>query len=140
MRVVVSFIVIGLLTIILMLGVQKYFGVPPVSPTGVVAHSFDLNVDEVSESILNVRASGSDQILAGFHKGTFAYSVFRNMRSERKRNRVDVKGPFRLVRYETGELALKDLATGSSVYIKAFGPSNAEDFNRLFEASLSRHE
>ena len=140
MRVVVSFIIIGLLAVILMLGIQKFYGIAPVSQVGKVAHSFDLSVDKASDTELDIRAIQSGDVLATFQKGTFAYSVFRNMRSDRKRSRVRIESPFRLVRYETGELALKDLETGASVYIKAFGPSNAAAFDALFEASLSRPE
>ena len=140
MRVVISFIVTGLIAVILMLSIQKFYGIAPVSQTGKVAHSFDLSVDTASDTELDIRAIQSGDVLATFEKGTFAYSVFRNMRSDRKRSRAPVESPFRLVRYETGDLALKDLETGASVYIKAFGPSNAEAFDKLFDASMSRSE
>ena len=136
MRVVVPVICAGLLTIILMLSVQKFYKVAPAGERGKIANDIQFEVEEASNIALNVRAIESRSVLATFQKGTFAYSVFRNLRSERKRNRVTIDSPFRLVRYETGDLALKDLETGSSVYIKAFGHSNAEAFDALFAAGL----
>ncbi len=136
MRVVVPVICAGLLAIILMLSVQKFYRVAHVSERSKVANDIEFEVEEASDTALNVRTIQSRSILATFKKGTFAYSVFRNLRSERKRNRVNIESPFRLVRYETGDLALKDLETGSSVYIKAFGHSNAEAFDALFAAGL----
>ena len=134
MRVVVPVICAGLLAIILMLSMQKFYGVAPVSERGTIAKDVEFEVEKASDTVLNIRSIETRSILATFQKGTFAYSVFRNLRSERKRNRVNIESPFRLVRYETGELALKDLETGSSVYIKAFGHSNAEAFDTLFDA------
>ena len=136
MRVVVPVICAGLLAIILMLSVQKFYRVAPAGERGKIANDIQFEVEEPSDTALNVRAIESGFVLATFQKGTFAYSVFRNLRSERKRNRVNIESPFRLVRYETGDLALKDLETGSSVYIKAFGHSNAEAFDALFAAGL----
>ena len=136
MRVVVPVICAGLLAIILMLSVQKFYRVEPSGERGKIANDIQFEVEEISDTALTVRAIESRSVLATFQKGTFAYSVFRNLRSERKRNRVNIESPFRLVRYETGDLALKDLETGSSVYIKAFGHSNAEAFDALFAAGL----
>ena len=136
MRVVVPVICAGLLAIVLMLSVQKFYRVAPVSERGAIAKDIEFEVERASDTVLNVRAINSKSLLATFQKGTFPYSVFRNLRSERKRNRVNIGSPFRLVRFETGDLALKDLETGSSVYIKAFGHSNAEAFDTLFAAGL----
>ncbi len=140
MRVVVPVICAGLLVIILMLSVQKFYGVGPVSERGAIAEDIEFELEQVSDTALRARAIESKSILATFEKGTFAHSVFRNLRSERKRNRVNIESPFRLVRFDTGELALKDLETGSSIYIKAFGHSNAEAFDTLFDAGLLEPE
>ena len=117
MRVVIPVICAGLLAVILMLSVQKFYRVAPAGERGKIANDIQFEVEKASDTALNVRAIESRSVLATFQKGTFAYSVFRNLGSERKRNRVNIESPFRLVRYETGDLALKDLETGRVILL-----------------------
>ena len=132
MRVVLALLTAIFASVILMLAVQRYFGVPPVNYKGSELRAIELRVKVEPDGALKVHTNGFEHLLASFEEGTFAHSVFRNMRSDRQRNRIDIDGPYKLIRYETGELALQDLSTGASVYVRAFGSSNAAAFDSLF--------
>lgn len=81
---------------------------------GIVDADSDLVIDEV--------APGAN----GFLRGTL-----RGLVRERKRQSIGAETAFRLVGRRDGHLLLNDPATGRTIDLGAFGPTNAETFARL---------
>ena len=56
----------------------------------------------------------------------------RGMARERHREDIGAQTPFTLTRWTDGTVSLQDRATGRTINLDAFGPTNAEAFARLF--------
>jgi putative photosynthetic complex assembly protein len=65
--------------------------------------------------------------------GNFVRATLRTFAQARKRDDLDGKVPFRLVRYSDGSLSLEDPATGRVVQLDAFGVDNAGAFAKIYE-------
>ena len=61
----------------------------------------------------------------------FLRATLRGLARERKRHEGGPEIPFRLTAWSNGRLTLADPATGRTVDLAAFGPTNAEVFGRL---------
>lgn len=66
-------------------------------------------------------------------RGGFVAGVQRALLFERERMGVPAHAPIRLVRYETGQLSLRDPSTGWRAELIGFGAQNAAAFAALLE-------
>jgi len=64
----------------------------------------------------------------------FVRSVLRGLARERRARGVGSEPPFRLTRWADGRLTLDDPATGRTIELAAFGPTNAGAFAPLLTA------
>jgi putative photosynthetic complex assembly protein len=61
----------------------------------------------------------------------FVRVVLRGLARERRLSDIGSQPPFRLTRFENGQLMLQDTSTSKQVDLVAFGSSNVEAFARL---------
>ena len=64
----------------------------------------------------------------------FIRGVMRGLNRERRRRSLDAAAPFRLTRWDQGQLSLEDPATGRRIELAAFGPTNLQEFAALLPA------
>jgi putative photosynthetic complex assembly protein len=102
-------------------------------PVAVVALRFE---DRADGGIL-VLDNRNDGAVETIDPGTggFVRATLRALSRERKLNALGPGQPFELRQYPNGRLELHDLATGRTVYLSAFGPTNAGAFAALFDAA-----
>lgn len=74
------------------------------------------------------------QVLAPGSHG-FVRGVLRSLARERKLRGIGTEPAFHLTRWADGRLSLDDPATGRSVELGVFGPTNAEAFAELLQAA-----
>jgi putative photosynthetic complex assembly protein len=67
----------------------------------------------------------------------FLRSTLRGLARDRKRREIGAEAPFRLTRWADGRLSLQDEATGRSIDLGAFGPTNAAVFAHLMTGSAT---
>ena len=108
----------------------------PASETGgvvVAERTLFLSADGTTGAARVVGADGT--VLADFGpaEGGFVAGVHRALAFERTRRGVDPALPVRLVRYEGGQLSLRDDATGWRAELIGFGADNAAVFARLLQ-------
>ncbi len=89
-------------------------------------------VDQANGSIA-IYAEPEDKALKIVEPGTngFLRGTLRALARERRLNGIGDEMPFRLVRRADGSLTLDDPATGRSINLNAFGPSNYGVFASL---------
>jgi putative photosynthetic complex assembly protein len=63
----------------------------------------------------------------------FVRVVLRGLARERRLNDVGPQPPFRLTRFENGQMTLQDMATSRQVDLVAFGSTNSQAFARLLD-------
>ena len=64
----------------------------------------------------------------------FVRVVLRGLARERRMNEIGAAPPFRLSRFENGQLTLLDTSSGKQIDLVAFGSSNSAAFERLMNA------
>ena len=68
----------------------------------------------------------------GFESDGFVVSTVRSLNRARTAAGIDLAQPFRLTRWNNGQVLLEDMATGGQIEMTAFGRTNAKAFVRLF--------
>ena len=66
-------------------------------------------------------------------QGGFVAGVHRALKFERERRGLDMSRPVRLIEFETGQLSLRDDATGWRAELVGFGAKNAAAFAALLD-------
>lgn len=109
------------------------------TPEPVVAESRELLFFDRDDGAVVVMDGDNERLVAILESGTngFIRGVLRGMARERKSMAIGPEAPFALVRASNGELFLNDPRTGRRISLNAFGPTNAGDFARLFEADAT---
>lgn len=79
-------------------------------------------IDATASTTIDTVAPGSNGFLRG---------ALRGLVRERKRSSLGPEAAFRLIGRADGHLLLRDLATGRTLDLGAFGPTNADVFARL---------
>lgn len=64
----------------------------------------------------------------------FVRGVLRALARQRQLTEHDQSAPLALTRWSDGRLSIGDPISGSIVWVNAFGPDNAGDFERILEA------
>ena len=117
-------------------GVANYVvsGPPAQSSTVLVTRTISFEDVDAGGVLVRDAASGAPIALLGSGEGGFIRSTLRALARERRGWNLGGAQPFRLTAWDDGRFTLHDEATGRTVDLKAFGPTNAEAFGRLLHA------
>lgn len=96
----------------------------------------DLRFEDRSDGGVAVRRAEDGAVVAVLAPGTegFMRATLRGLVRDRKRGDLGPDEPFRLSAWTDGALSLEDLATGRTLDLRAFGPTQVEAFARLLPA------
>lgn len=111
-------------------------GTTAMPPAGIL-QARELRFEDRADGAVTVWDVEADRMVDVLAPGTngFVRGALRGLARERRRNELSAQPPFRLILHEGGRLALEDPATGRSIDLEAFGPTNREAFARLLAAS-----
>jgi putative photosynthetic complex assembly protein len=114
------------------------FGASHVS-YGVPLESRDLRFADRTDGAVVISEAGTGRVVDVASPGTngFLRSTMRGLARDRKRQDLGAEAPFRLTRWADGRLSLQDEATGRSIDLGAFGPTNAAVFAHLMTGSAT---
>jgi putative photosynthetic complex assembly protein len=126
-----------LLAVVAATGIARMAGAGVTTVTGeapVLARS--LGFDDRADGAILVRDAEADREIAVLEPGTngFVRGALRALVRDRRREEITGRAPFRLAAWPDGRLTLEDPATGISIGLEAFGPTNMEAFARLLTA------
>lgn len=95
--------------------------------------SRDLLFEDGKDGAVLVYDARDRQLIDTLAPGTngFVRVVLRGLARERRLGDVGKEPPFRLTRFENGQMTLQDTSTSKQIDLVAFGSSNAEAFARL---------
>lgn len=98
-----------------------------------VIESRDLQFEDGKDGAVLVFDAHDRQLVESLAPGTngFVRVVLRGLARERRVNEIGQQPPFRLSRFENGQMTLLDTATNKQIDLAAFGSSNAGAFARL---------
>lgn len=101
-----------------------------------VAESRDLQFEDGKDGAVLVFDANDRKLVDSLAPGTngFVRVVLRGLARERRLNDIGQQPPFRLSRFENGQMTLLDTSTNKQIDLAAFGSSNAEAFTRLMSA------
>ena len=107
------------------------------NPTSTVVEQHALRFEDRPDGAVEVRTVADGEVIERLAPGTngFVRSVLRGLVRERTRRGIGAEPPFELTRWADGRLSLDDPATGRTVELGVFGPSNADAFARLLLAA-----
>lgn len=80
-------------------------------------------------------ADGREIKMLGFERDGFVVSIVRSLDRERKRLGMTAGEPYRLTRWNNGQLLFEDPATGGQIELSAFGTTNVGAFAQLLAAA-----
>ena len=86
------------------------------------------------DGAVRIEDAGRGTVAAIIQPGTnngFIRGVLRGLARDRKLRHIGRTPPFTLTQYSDGELTLHDAATGRTVPLNSFGPTNHDAFARL---------
>lgn len=69
-----------------------------------------------------------------FERDGFIVSTVRSLNRARRAAEIDLSQPYRLTRWNNGQILLEDPSTGAQIELSAFGRTNVRAFTHLFEA------
>jgi putative photosynthetic complex assembly protein len=99
-------------------------------PEVAAAASVDLTFTDRADGAVVVEGGGAVTVLDPGTNG-FVRGVLRGLARDRRARGIGAETPFRLVQRVDGRLALEDPATGRTLDLGAFGPTNAGAFARF---------
>ncbi len=101
-----------------------------------IVESRALHFEDRADGAVTIRDAQSGEIVEEVAPGSggFLRGVLRSLVRERRALGIGRQTPFELARSAGGQLALTDPATGRSIVLDAFGPSNVGAFERLLAA------
>ena len=96
--------------------------------------TLSLRFEDRDDGGIDARDATSADVIYTVAPGTngFIRSTLRGLARERHRSGLDASTPFLLTHWSDSTVSLADKATGRSVSLDAFGPTNAQAFARLF--------
>ena len=129
-----------ILTVLVVTGLGRMAGAGTTTPhagTPVLARS--LGFEDRADGAILVRDAEAGRDIAVLEPGTngFVRGTLRALVRDRRREEITGRAPFRLAAWPDGRLTLEDPATGISIGLEAFGPTNMEAFARLLVAGRS---
>lgn len=110
--------------------------VPVVPEGGTVLASRDLQFRDRPDGSVLVSDARSGARVEMLEPGTssFIRATLRALVRERRMGEFGTEAAFRLTALDNGRLTLEDLATGRTIDLVAFGPTQVESFARLLNA------
>lgn len=98
-----------------------------------VVESRDLRFEDGNDGAVLVFDAHDRNLVDSLAPGTngFVRVVLRGLARERRMNEIGQQPPFRLSRFQNGQMTLLDTSTNKQIDLAAFGSSNAEAFARL---------
>lgn len=122
----------ALAMIVLAIGALRLSGYHPASsvPEGVSEASRRLQFEDAPQGSVIVRDANTGEDIHTFQRaeGSFVRATLRALVNNRKHQGIPLEGQFRLDRFNGHQLFLTDEATGRSISLNAFGPSNTAVF------------
>ena len=108
-------------------------------PAGAPVESRDLRFADRADGAVVITEAGTGRVVDVASPGTngFLRSTLRGLARDRKQREIGAEAPFRLTRWADGRLSLQDEATGRSIDLGAFGPTNAAVFAHLMTGSAT---
>ena len=73
----------------------------------------------------------SRQTIAEVNHEGFVFGVIRGLERTRMTRSISADQPYRLIKWQNGWISLSDTVTGERIYLNAFGPDNAADFEQF---------
>jgi putative photosynthetic complex assembly protein len=106
---------------------------------GTPVESRDLRFADRTDGAVVITEAETGRVVDVASPGTngFLRSTMRGLARDRKRQDLGTEAPFRLTRWADGRLSLQDEATGRSIDLGAFGPTNAAVFAHLMTGSAT---
>ncbi|WP_396594065.1 photosynthetic complex assembly protein PuhC [Brevundimonas sp. R86498] len=108
-------------------------GAPPAAETrqATATLSEDLRFfDQPDGGVRVVVASGEERLIPTA-SGGFVRGVLRSLVRERRSMGLGAEQAFRVTQWSDGSVTIHDLATGRTLNLNAFGPTNRQDFIAL---------
>ena len=98
--------------------------------------SVDLRFEDRPDGAVSVLRAGDGDLVATLAPGTegFVRATVRSLARDRRLGDLGREAPFRLASWPGGGLSLEDTATGRTLDLRAFGPTQTEAFARLLPA------
>ncbi len=108
-----------------------------VIPAGSIVSERELRFEDLADGGLAVIDADSRQTIEVVPARTngFLRATLRGLVRERRRSGLGPEQPFSLARLSDGQIVLSDPATGRTVFLAAFGQTNAEAFASFLPAS-----
>jgi putative photosynthetic complex assembly protein len=109
-------------------------GISHMTPPAML-ESQELNFEDGQDGSVLVFDAGDHKLLHSLPPGDsgFVRVVLRGMARERKLAAIGAQPPFRLARFENGQITLTDTATSKVIDVNAFGSNNLAAFARLMK-------
>jgi putative photosynthetic complex assembly protein len=110
------------------------------NPSAPPVERLALRFEDRPDGAVVVLAAADDQVVDVLAPGThgFARSVLRGLARERRAQGLGPEPAFLLTRFADGRLSLDDPATGRTIDLGAFGPTNAGAFADLLVRGAAR--
>jgi putative photosynthetic complex assembly protein len=110
---------------------ENFAGAPATPP--VIAKA-ELSFTDLADGGVAVRNAASGQVVATIpaRDDGFLRMTLRLLAAARLRQHIGQEQPFMLTEFAGGRMRLADPATGLSVELEAFGPSNVGEFTHFF--------
>lgn len=95
----------------------------------------ELRFEDEADGVVAVfdDATGERLIEYGLDEGVFVRSVMRGVARQRRLHGYGQDAPVELSRHEDGQIWLLDPASGTQIYLGAFGPDNVGAFEEILE-------
>jgi putative photosynthetic complex assembly protein len=126
-----------ILTVLAAAGLGRMAGAGTTAPQGETPTlTRSLGFEDRADGAILVRDAEAGREIALLEPGTngFVRGTLRALVRDRRREEITGRAPFRLAAWPDGRLTLEDPATGISIGLEAFGPTNMEAFARLLLA------
>ncbi|MEM1155210.1 MAG: photosynthetic complex assembly protein PuhC [Pseudomonadota bacterium] len=104
---------------------------------GIVVSSASLHFEDTSTGAVEVYDASNGKLLASFEpgSGSFVRGILRSLTRDHQYTELRAAPSFVLAKYSDGALMIVDEKTGQTILLNAFGPTNAQVFDRLLSAS-----
>jgi len=93
--------------------------------------SEDLRFFDEADGAVRVTVSGGEDRLIPSASGGFVRGILRSLVRERRARGLGSEQAFRVTEWSDGAVTIQDLATGRTLNLNAFGPTNRHDFVAL---------
>ena len=119
-----------------MVGRSEGVGVTTLAPATPTSR-FEFRAEDQADGSIVIRNVADRQVVVWIHPGEdgFLRGTLRGLAQDRQRGGQGQEKPFSLTRYDDGRLALADEATGRTIPLEVFGPTNVQAFARLMPAA-----